>query len=104
MSFSQRLSATAHPCIRTRRHREQACASRLMPTSSPNSCSDIQRTDGIVPLPHGDALRATLPHSRLKVLERCGHLPMAEKPETFHRPLYDFLVGVEEEFPDVVQV
>ncbi len=62
------------------------------------------RLDGIVPLPHGEALRAALPHSRLKVLERCGHLPMVEKPETFHRLLYDFLVGVEEELPDVVQV
>jgi len=62
------------------------------------------RLDGIVPLPHGEALRAALPHSRLKVLERCGHLPMVEKPETFHRLLYDFLVGTEEELPDVVQV
>jgi hypothetical protein len=29
---------------------------------------------------------------------------MAEKPETFHRLLYDFLVGLEEELPDVVQI
>lgn len=62
------------------------------------------RLDGIVPLSHGEALRAALPHSRLKVLERCGHLPMVEKPETFHRLLYGFLVGVEEKLPDVVQV
>ena len=62
------------------------------------------RLDRIVPLPHGEILRTALPHSRLKVLERCGHLPMVEKPETFHRLLYDFLVGVEEELPDVVQV
>jgi pimeloyl-ACP methyl ester carboxylesterase len=62
------------------------------------------RLDGIVPLAHGEALRAALPHARLKVLERCGHLPMVEKPETFHRLLYGFLVGVEEKLPDVVQV
>jgi pimeloyl-ACP methyl ester carboxylesterase len=62
------------------------------------------RLDRIVPLPHGEILRTALPHSRLKVLERCGHLPMVEKPETFHRLLYDFLVGTEEELPDVVQV
>src|SRR5262245_36458631 len=62
------------------------------------------RLDGIVPLQHGEALRARLPHARLDVLERCGHLPMVEKPETFHRLLYDFLVGVEEELPDVVKV
>src|SRR5712691_8277732 len=62
------------------------------------------RLDGIVPLHHGEALRAALPHARLDVLDRCGHLPMVEKPETFHRLLYDFLVGVEEELPDVVKV
>jgi 2-hydroxy-6-oxonona-2,4-dienedioate hydrolase len=62
------------------------------------------RLDGIVPLQHGEALRAALPHARLDVIERCGHLPMSEKPETFHRLLYDFLMGVEEEIPDVVKV
>jgi pimeloyl-ACP methyl ester carboxylesterase len=62
------------------------------------------RLDGIVPLQHGEALRTMLPHARLDVLERCGHLPMVEKPETFHRLLYDFLVGTEEELPDVVKV
>jgi pimeloyl-ACP methyl ester carboxylesterase len=61
------------------------------------------RLDGIVPLQHGAALRAMLPCARLHVLERCGHLPMVEKPETYHRLLYDFLVGVEEELPDVVK-
>ena len=62
------------------------------------------RLDGIVPLQHGEALRAALPRAKLDVLDRCGHLPMVEKPETFHRLLYDFLVGVEEEIPDVVKV
>jgi pimeloyl-ACP methyl ester carboxylesterase len=62
------------------------------------------RLDGIVPLHHGEALRTALPHARLDVLDRCGHLPMVEKPETFHRLLYDFLVGVEEELPDVIKV
>ena len=62
------------------------------------------RLDGIVPLPHGEVLRAALPRARLDVIDRCGHLPMVEKPETFHRLLYDFLMGVEEEIPDVVNV
>jgi pimeloyl-ACP methyl ester carboxylesterase len=62
------------------------------------------RLDGIVPLGHGETLRAALPNSQLKILERCGHLPMVEKPETFHRLLYDFLVDVEDELPDVVRV
>lgn len=62
------------------------------------------RLDGIVPLQHGEALRTAMPHARLDVIERCGHLPMVEKPETFHRLLYDFLMGVEEEIPEVVKV
>src|SRR5215510_7120323 len=53
------------------------------------------RLDGIVPLHHGEILRATLPHAKLDVIDRCGHLPMIEKPETFHRLLYNFLLGVE---------
>jgi pimeloyl-ACP methyl ester carboxylesterase len=61
------------------------------------------RLDGIVPLRHGEVLRAALPRARLDVIDRCGHLPMVEKPETFHRLLYDFLMGVEEELPDVVK-
>ena len=59
---------------------------------------------GIVPLQHGEMLRGTLPHAKLKVIDRCGHVPMVEKPETFHRLLYDFLLGVEEEIPDVVKI
>jgi pimeloyl-ACP methyl ester carboxylesterase len=62
------------------------------------------RLDGIVPLQHGEFLRTALPRARLDVIDRCSHLPMVEKPETFHRLLYDFLVGVEEELPDVVKV
>jgi len=62
------------------------------------------RLDGIAPLAHGEALRAALPNSKMDVIDRCGHLPMAEKPETFNRLLRDFLVGVEEEIPDVARV
>jgi hypothetical protein len=40
----------------------------------------------------------------LDVIDLCGHLPMVEKPETFHHMLYDSLVGVEEKIPDVVKV
>jgi pimeloyl-ACP methyl ester carboxylesterase len=62
------------------------------------------RLDGIAPLAHGEALRAALPNAKMDVIDRCGHLPMAEKPETFNRLLRDFLVGVEEEIPDVARV
>ena len=85
------------PCI-------DAELTRKVQTISADTLLVWGRLDGIVPLPHGEVLRAALPHSRLKILERCGHLPMAEKPETFHRLLYDFLMGTEEELPDVVQV
>jgi pimeloyl-ACP methyl ester carboxylesterase len=81
-----------------------AALTRQVPTISAPTLLIWGRLDGIVPLAHGETLRATLPNSTLKVLERCGHLPMVEKPETLHRLLYDFLVGVEEELPDVVQV
>ena len=59
------------------------------------------RLDGIVPVRQGEALRAMLPRSALRVVERAGHLPMVEKPETFHRLVRDFLVGAETELPDV---
>ena len=36
-----------------------------------------------------------LPHARLAVLERCGHLPMLEQPHAFNRAVADFLRAVE---------
>jgi pimeloyl-ACP methyl ester carboxylesterase len=62
------------------------------------------RLDGLVPRQHGEALRTMLPRARLSVIDRCGHLPMVEKPETFNRLLYDFLVGGEADLPDVARV
>ena len=62
------------------------------------------RQDGLAPLEHGEALRAALPNSRLDVIDGCGHLPMAEKPETFNRMVRDYLVDVMEDIPDVVRV
>ena len=62
------------------------------------------RQDGLTPVEQGEILRSTLPNSRLNVIDNCGHLPMAEKPETFNRLVRDFLVGVEEDIPDVVRV
>ena len=62
------------------------------------------RLDGIVPPQHGEFLRRSMPNSSLSTIEGSGHLPMSEKPETFNRILRDFLVGVQEEIPDVVTV
>ena len=61
------------------------------------------RLDGITPIQHGDVLRAAMPNSRLDVIERCGHLPMSEKPETFNRIIRNYLVDVDEEIPEVVK-
>ena len=62
------------------------------------------REDGIVPLAHGEALHNALPNSNLYVIDRCGHLPMAEKPETFNRIIRDFLVGDHQDIPEVLRV
>ena len=62
------------------------------------------REDGIVPLKNGETLHNALPNSNLDVIDRCGHLPMAEKPETFNRSIRDFLVGDYQEIPEVVRV
>jgi pimeloyl-ACP methyl ester carboxylesterase len=77
---------------------------RRIPTIGAETLLVWGRLDGITPLPHGEALRTMLPRARLHVIDRCGHLPMVEKPETFNRLLYDFLVGAEEALPDVTRV
>ena len=62
------------------------------------------RIDGIVPLTHGETLRQSIPQSQLAVMDEVAHLPMSEKPETFHRLLRDFLLREQdgEELPNVV--
>ena len=39
------------------------------------------RNDRVVPLAIGERLAAALPDARLHVLEKCGHLPVEERPE-----------------------
>ena len=62
------------------------------------------RQDGLTPIGQGEALRSVLPNAKMNVIDNCGHLPMAEKPETFNRLIRNFLVEVEEDIPDVVRV
>ena len=62
------------------------------------------RQDGLAPVQQGEALRSTLPNARLSLIDNCGHLPMAEKPETFNRLIRDFMVGEEADIPEVVRV
>ena len=49
------------------------------------------REDRLVPLRRSERLLRRLPHARLHVLERCGHLPMLEQPAAFNRVLDGFL-------------
>jgi 2-hydroxymuconate-semialdehyde hydrolase len=49
------------------------------------------REDRLVPLTRSERLLRRLPHARLEVLERCGHLPMLEQPAGFNRAVAGFL-------------
>jgi pimeloyl-ACP methyl ester carboxylesterase len=49
------------------------------------------RNDMVVPPADGLAFAEALPNSRLEVFDRCGHIPMAERPVRFNRVLERFL-------------
>jgi pimeloyl-ACP methyl ester carboxylesterase len=49
------------------------------------------REDGLIPLAHGERYRTLLPQARLVVIERCGHLPILEKPGEFLAAVRPFL-------------
>lgn len=48
------------------------------------------RQDRVVPAAHAEVARA-IPGARIEVWNRCGHLPMIERPEQFNSLLLDFL-------------
>jgi len=49
------------------------------------------RQDRLVPLRRSRDLLRRIPHARLHVLERCGHLPMLEQPRAFNAVVAEFL-------------
>jgi pimeloyl-ACP methyl ester carboxylesterase len=51
------------------------------------------REDHLVPLRHGELLSASIPRSKLAVIDGAGHTPMGEKRESFQRLAHDFLAG-----------
>jgi len=53
------------------------------------------RHDRMVALAGSRRLMREVPHARLAVLERCGHLPMLEQPQQFNRVVTDFLRAVD---------
>ena len=46
---------------------------------------------GLVPLRRSAEILRRIPHARLQVLERCGHLPMLEQPGAFNTVVAEFL-------------
>jgi pimeloyl-ACP methyl ester carboxylesterase len=47
--------------------------------------------DHVVPPADALGFRERLKRSRLEVFDRCGHVPMAERPVRFNRVLEEFL-------------
>ena len=49
--------------------------------------------DRLIPVGYAAPLQAQFPHAALKLLDGCGHVPMADCPEAFDRELLAFLAG-----------
>jgi pimeloyl-ACP methyl ester carboxylesterase len=62
------------------------------------------RLDGIAPVRHAELLHQWIPGSALRIVERAGHLPIVEKPETVNRLVRNFFLGIEERLPEVTAV
>jgi pimeloyl-ACP methyl ester carboxylesterase len=53
------------------------------------------REDRVVPITHLDELHQLLPEAEVRIIERCGHLAMAERPDEFLAAALPFLDRVE---------
>jgi pimeloyl-ACP methyl ester carboxylesterase len=51
------------------------------------------REDAITPIESGEIYQRAIPHSRLVVIENCGHMPEMEKPTEFAGLIENFLAG-----------
>jgi pimeloyl-ACP methyl ester carboxylesterase len=51
------------------------------------------RNDRLVPLRAAYAYQRRIPHARLEILDRAGHIPMLERPREFNALLDAFLAG-----------
>lgn len=51
------------------------------------------RQDNIMPTAGTPYLAALIPNGRLVWIDECGHLPMIECPEVYHRLLHEFLLS-----------
>jgi pimeloyl-ACP methyl ester carboxylesterase len=52
------------------------------------------RQDALIPVAYAAPLAAEFRHAELKVLDGCGHVPIADCPETFDRTVLPFLTSV----------
>jgi pimeloyl-ACP methyl ester carboxylesterase len=50
--------------------------------------------DKIIPAAYAEAFKRLIPHARVDVIPRCGHLPPLEKPRDFLRAFLDFHASV----------
>lgn len=57
------------------------------------------REDRIVPLQRSRALERAIPHARVRIVERCGHVAMLEQPEEFNRHVAEFLAALDGDAP-----
>ena len=51
------------------------------------------KQDRLIPVAYASKLEAEFPRADLKVLDGCGHVPMADCPEAFDREMMPFLAG-----------
>jgi pimeloyl-ACP methyl ester carboxylesterase len=49
--------------------------------------------DVAVPVAHAYTAAKLIPHSEVRIMERCGHTPQVERPEEFNELVLDFLSG-----------
>lgn len=49
------------------------------------------RQDPIIPVAHGISAAQGIPHAKLHIFERCGHMPIWEYPQEFARVVNEFL-------------
>jgi len=53
------------------------------------------REDRVIPVEHAAGARHVMPQAEIDVIERCGHLPMIERPDAFLAALLPFLERAE---------
>ncbi len=51
------------------------------------------RQDALIPVAYAEPLAAEFPRAELKVLDGCGHVPIADCPEAFDREVVPFLAA-----------